>query len=45
MASKITYNCGCGYHTKKLEEAEKHSNSRKHILTALGTITPKPNNR
>jgi len=43
MASNINYNCGCGYHTKKLEEAIQHSNSKKHILTVLGTIIPEPN--
>lgn len=39
MASvKVQYTCGCGYSTKKLEEAVKHSDERKHTLTATGTI-------
>lgn len=39
MASiKIQYNCGCGYHTDKLEEAVKHSDAKKHSLTVQGEI-------
>jgi len=40
MASEINYNCGCGYHTQKLEEAIIHSNSKHHTITVLGTIKP-----
>ena len=40
MASSINYNCGCGYHTQKLEEAVSHSNSKNHIITVLGLIKP-----
>ena len=40
----VKYNCGCGYSTKKVEEAEAHSNLKGHTLTAYGVIksdTPK----
>ena len=42
MASvSVNYNCGCGFKTKSLEEAVRHSDEKNHILTALGLITPK----
>lgn len=36
----FSINCGCGYTTKRLEEAEKHSDSTHHKLTFLGAVTP-----
>jgi len=39
MASvNVKYSCGCGYSTKKLEEAVKHSDKEHHSLTVLGEI-------
>ena len=35
---KVKYQCGCGYSTSELEEATKHSDEKKHTLTATGTI-------
>ncbi len=32
--------CGCGYRSKSLEEAAKHSDSSNHRMTIQGTITP-----
>ena len=34
----IDYHCGCGYKTKRLEEAIKHSESSRHTLGVLGTV-------
>ena len=31
-------NCGCGYKTKRLEEAEMHSDETHHTLTVLGSV-------
>ena len=39
-AVDVRHNCGCGYSTAKLEEAVKHAETKKHILTVLGTIKP-----
>ncbi len=39
MASNnVKYTCGCGYSTAKLEEAVRHSDDKKHTLTASGEI-------
>ena len=38
--ANIDYNCGCGFKTKRLEEAKKHSDSADHRMTVLGTINP-----
>ena len=32
--------CGCGYRTKSLEEAVKHSESTNHSMVIQGTIIP-----
>lgn len=36
----ISANCGCGYKTNRLEEAERHSDSTLHKMTILGTVVP-----
>ena len=36
----VQYQCGCGFITAQAEEAVKHSDNEKHILTVLGTIKP-----
>lgn len=42
MASvNVAYHCGCKFSTKKLEEATKHADEKKHTLTAHGEIRPK----
>lgn len=39
MASvNIDYNCGCGFTTRKLEEATEHADSNGHSLTVCGNI-------
>lgn len=35
-----SYNCGCGYHTTSLEEAESHADRTGHNMTVLGTVHP-----
>lgn len=34
----VNYTCGCGYTTKSLEEAVRHSEQEQHTLTVLGAI-------
>lgn len=36
--NRVQYICGCGYRTKSVEEAERHSDKEDHTLTAGGTI-------
>ncbi len=36
----ITYGCGCGFNTKRLEAAGKHSDIRHHTMVVLGSIKP-----
>lgn len=38
--SKTTmqFNCGCGFTTQKLEEAEKHSLGKRHTVAILGEV-------
>jgi len=38
---KVKFQCGCGYQTKNVEEAVKHSDEKHHSLTVLGTIEKK----
>ena len=39
MAStNITYNCGCGFRTKKLEAACDHADEKGHVITVQGNI-------
>jgi len=50
MASiNITYSCGCGFVTHKLEAAVEHADTQKHTLTVLGIVQkselPKPEER
>ena len=42
---KLNVNCGCGYRTSRLEEANKHSDTTHHALTILGTMIPTDKNR
>ena len=37
---QLGINCGCGYKTKRLEEATEHSDKMHHTLTVYGTIKP-----
>ena len=40
MADVIVYaNCGCGYRTERLEEAEKHSDSEHHKMVISGAVS------
>ena len=34
----ITYGCGCGFKTRRLEAAIEHLNTKHHTLTVLGII-------
>lgn len=36
----ISHNCGCGYKSRSLEAAVRHSDTEHHTLTVLGTIRP-----
>jgi len=36
----ITYGCGCGFKTRRLEAAVEHSDDKHHSMTVLGTIKP-----
>lgn len=37
---KLNISCGCGFKARRLEEAEKHSDTSHHIITVLGMIKP-----
>ncbi len=39
---KVEYGCGCGFETKRLEEATEHSDSVHHKMTIRGAIIPVP---
>lgn len=34
------FNCGCGFQTTKLEEAQEHVKSTNHTIHVLGVISP-----
>ncbi len=36
----IRINCGCGFKTAKIEEAEKHANTTQHTLHVQGEVKP-----
>lgn len=36
---KSEYNCGCGYKTASIVEAEKHAGNFKHNMSGLTMIT------
>lgn len=36
--NEVKYNCGCGYSTRKLEEAMRHSDKENHTMFATGEI-------
>lgn len=39
----VEYVCGCGFRTRKIEEASVHCDSRAHVITSInGTIRPTP---
>ena len=38
----VKYTCGCKFSTASIEAAVRHSNERKHTLTAYGLIRPEP---
>jgi len=34
------YTCGCGVHTRKLDEATAHCDTTGHTMTVYGTMAP-----
>jgi len=34
----VKFTCGCGYSTERLEEAVRHSDDKRHTMTASGVI-------
>ncbi len=37
---RVTFQCGCGFTTARVEEAEEHSDTNSHIMEARGLIKP-----
>lgn len=36
--NNVKYSCGCGYSTKKVDEAVRHSDENNHTMFATGEI-------
>lgn len=36
----LDFNCGCRFKTKSSEEASRHSDTKRHIITVMGTVRP-----
>jgi len=40
--NNVKYQCGCGYSTKKVEEAVQHVEKQQHTMFATGEIQKNP---